>query len=69
MEEKLENIKDYANILKHGMFASRPSSKEAMDYAYELIETIDKSDRAAAFTALHVVLNTVANTMEQIIQE
>jgi hypothetical protein len=38
---------------------------EAMKYAYKLIETLPKGDRAAAYTALHVVLNTVANAMEE----
>jgi hypothetical protein len=51
--------------LKCQLFADRGTDvAEAMKYAYKLIETLPKADRAAAYTALHVVLNTVANAME-----
>jgi hypothetical protein len=51
--------------LKCELFADRGTDvAEAMKYAYKLIETLPKADRAAAYTALHVVLNTVANAME-----
>jgi hypothetical protein len=51
--------------LKCQLFADRGTDvAEAMKYAYKLIETLPKVDRAAAYTALHVVLNTVANAME-----
>jgi len=36
-----------------------------MQYAHMLIESLPKGDRAAAYTALHVVLNTVANALEE----
>jgi hypothetical protein len=52
--------------LKCELFADRGTDvAEAMKYAYKLIETLPKADRAAAYTALHVVLNTVANAMEE----
>ena len=52
--------------LKCQLFADRGTDvAEAMKYAYKLIETLPKGDRAAAYTALHVVLNTVANAMEE----
>jgi hypothetical protein len=52
--------------LKCQLFADRGTDvAEAMKYAYKLIETLPKADRAAAYTALHVVLNTVANAMEE----
>jgi hypothetical protein len=51
--------------LKCQLFADRGTDvAEAMKYAYKLIDTLPKADRAAAYTALHVVLNTVANAME-----
>ena len=51
--------------LKCQLFADRGTDvAEAMKYAYKLIESLPKADRAAAYTALHVVLNTVANAME-----
>ena len=51
--------------LKCQLFADRGTDvADAMQYAHMLIETLPKADRAAAYTALHVVLNTVANAME-----
>ena len=52
--------------LKCQLFADRGDNvAEAMKYAYKLIETLPKVDRAAAYTALHVVLNTIANALEE----
>lgn len=64
---EMSNIDEYLKNIKHGMFASRQTTKEAMDYAYELIETINKKDTIAAFTALHVVLNTVSDEIKRLI--
>jgi hypothetical protein len=51
--------------LKCQLFADRGTDvAEAMKYAYKLIESLPKGDRAAAYTALHVVLNTIANALE-----
>ena len=52
--------------LKCQLFADRGDNvAEAMQYAYKLIESLPKGDRAAAYTALHVVLNTIANALEE----
>ena len=50
-----------AASIRHGMFASRDTVDEALNYAVETIERLYNDDRAAMYTALHVVLNTVAN--------
>ncbi len=49
-------LHNYANP----MFASRPSMLEAMNFASVLIETIEGAEKAAAYTALYVVINTAA---------
>ena len=54
-----------AKELKNGMFSSRKNVAEALTYAYDLIETMNGTDKMAAFTALHVVLNTLANQIEK----
>ena len=52
--------------LKCQLFADRGTDvAEAMKYAYKLIESLPKGDRAAAYTALHVVLNTISNALEE----
>jgi hypothetical protein len=50
-----------AASIRHGMFASRDTVNEALNYATETIERLYNDDKAAMYTALHVVLNTIAN--------
>lgn len=58
--EKLEYIQKFADTLKNGLFSSRDTTSGAIKYAYELIETLKIEDRFVAYTALHVVLNSVS---------
>ena len=44
----------------HRLFAARAALHEALDYAYTLINSLPAESQVAAYTALHVVLNTVA---------
>ena len=46
------------------LFASRDSIKEAILYAYDIAKASDNP--AAVTTALHVVLNTIAEELERI---
>ena len=50
-----------AASIRHGMFASRDTVEEALEYASATIERLYNDDKAAMYTALHVVLNTIAN--------
>lgn len=52
-----------AQQLRSNLFAERATIAEAMAYAYELIHTLRPQDRIAALTALHVLANTIANTI------
>jgi len=54
---------DIAQQLRSDLFAERETIAEAMTFAYELIHTIKPQDRIAALTALHVLANTIANTI------
>lgn len=49
--------------LRSNLFAERATIAEAMAYAYELIHTLRPQDRVAALTALHVLANTIANSI------
>lgn len=62
-------LKYYTKSFKSEMFASRDSGKEAIDYAYNIIETLPKKHRMVAFTALHVTLNGISDDIQKIIQE
>lgn len=50
-----------AASIRHGMFASRDTVEEALEYASATIERLYNDDKAAMYTALHVALNTIAN--------
>jgi len=56
-----EQIKEFLKSLKSDMFASRESTKEAIDYAHQLIESITPKDRIAAYTAIYVLLNSLSD--------
>lgn len=49
-----------------GLFATRDSLPEALEYANTLIAAIRPTDRVAAYTALHVVLNTALAEIEKL---
>jgi hypothetical protein len=53
-----------AKEMRVGLFATHSDFPAALRYAYEVIATLPKKDHAAAFTALHVVINTIANEID-----
>lgn len=61
---KHTNLTQLAQDLRVGIFAAHSDFPAALKYAYGLIATLPKKDHAAAFTALHVVLNTIANEID-----
>ena len=46
------------------MFAKRDTIDEALNYAIEVFDRVKGDDRAAVYTVLHVVLNTVADKID-----
>jgi hypothetical protein len=46
------------------MFAKRDTIDEALNYAIEVFDRVNGDDRAAVYTVLHVVLNTVADKID-----
>ena len=50
-----------AASIRNRLFASRDTVDEALNYAIDTIERIQGTDKAAVYTMLHVVLNTVAD--------
>lgn len=64
-----EDLKAIADRLSCRLFTSRDNLEDGFEYAYALIERISNGgDKAAAYTALHVLLNTISfeirNTLE-----
>jgi len=64
--DKLENIKAFSGSLKHGLFSSRESTQEAIEYAYNIIDTLKAADRPVAYTTLHVVLNSISEELNKL---
>ncbi len=64
MSETTTNLTQLAKEMRHNLFATHSDFPAALRYAYGLIATLPKKDHIAAFTALHVVLNTIANEID-----
>ena len=58
------NHAQLAHEMRVGLFATHADFPAALRYAYGLIATLPEKHRATAFTALHVVLNTVAQEID-----
>ena len=69
MRNHKKEIKEFALSIKSPIFASRKSVKEAYDFAQQLIDTVENADKIAVVTALHVVMNSIADQLERIINE
>jgi hypothetical protein len=65
MSKPMTNL-EMAQALRHGLFGDRGTDlRAAFGYAYDMIESIEGSGQVAAFTALHVVLNTISNVLKE----
>lgn len=51
---------EIAQTIRLGLFADRDTVKEALDYAFRVIDALQPDDKTAATTAMMIVLNTVA---------
>ncbi len=62
-----DQITQLANDLHIGLFASRDTIGEAFDFAEGMIDSMPESGaRAAARTALHVMVNSIAKQLRDI---
>lgn len=63
------DLEGFAASLKHGMFGSRDTVAEAFEYAYEVLKALDPKLHIYAFTALHVVVNSISDELLRISDE
>ena len=56
---------ELAKAIRHGLFADRPTVKDAFDYAFDVINSMRGANKIAATTALYVVLNTLSNEIQK----
>ena len=64
-----EQIVNDLKALKNGMFAVRGSILEGYKYASEIIAGMEKSEQLYALTAIHVLLNSVADHFLKLLEE
>lgn len=57
---------ELTKAIRCNLFAKRDNLDEAFSYFYEVINRMDSKDKAAATTAMAVVLNTLADQMESL---
>lgn len=50
-----------AKAIRNNWFADRKTVSEAYEYALEVMNTLRGSDKAAAITAMQVLMNTISN--------
>ena len=53
-----------AASIRVGIFGKRDSIDEALEYASEIINNLQTYDKAVVYTALHVMMNTIADKID-----
>ncbi len=61
-----KELNELATNLQSPLFATRDTIEEAFHYAHTVIDAIPTSDRGAAYTALYVVVNTIAEEVKRL---
>lgn len=60
-----EDVMAFAKSLQHSLFATRETVEEAFGYAYQIIETLPQEDKMGVYTAVHVLMNTIAEEIKR----
>jgi len=61
-----KELNELATNLQSPLFATRDTIEDAFHFAHTVIEAIPTSDRGAAYTALYVVVNTIAEEVKRL---
>ena len=69
MQTTRQKLADLASGLEVELFATRESISECYQYAEMCIQRLPKEDRAIAYTLLHVVMNSIALRLNNILAE
>lgn len=64
--EMAKEVYVFAEGIEHKMFGTAESLHDAINYAYAGIETLQPDQKIGAYTALHVLLNTVAQELRRL---
>jgi hypothetical protein len=55
--------------MQSGLFATKDSIEEAIQYAYDVIDSGSAGNKAAMYTVVHVLMNTIAEEIKRIAEE
>ena len=55
---------EYAKHIYHGLFSDRDTVDRALIYVNKLLQSVPKEHHLVVWTAVHVVLNTVAKHID-----
>jgi hypothetical protein len=64
-----KELNELATNLQSPLFATRDTIEDAFHFAHTVIEAIPPSDRGAAYTALYVVVNTIAEEVKRLTEQ
>lgn len=66
MTDKLNTLHETVSNWQTSFFGTRDTLPEAFKYAYDVINAMPKGAQASAYTALHVVVNTMAEEVKRL---
>jgi hypothetical protein len=69
MSDRYNGIKtntELAQAMRQGIFSKRETIKEAYEYAGEIALSLRPEDRMPMLTAIGVLMNTLANKIEEL---
>jgi hypothetical protein len=64
-----DKLHDTLRGMQSGLFATKDSIEEAVQYAYEVIDSGSAGNKAAMYTVIHVLMNTIAEELKRIAEE
>lgn len=62
-------LHDTLSGMQSNLFATKDSIREAVEYAYEVIDSGAAGNKAAMYTVIHVLMNTIAEEIKHIAEE
>lgn len=61
-----DELHETLNGMQSKLFATKDSIEEAVQYAYEVIDSGASGNKAAMYTVVHVLMNTIAEEIKNL---
>lgn len=66
---KMSKLNDLATNLQSPLFATRETIEDAYKYAADIINTLPAHEQVAVYTAVQVLVNTIAEEVKRLAEE